>query len=73
MLLQSLIFIASFKTVCSVTNILFAFHGLYSKNAYKTCGKKNRSFVALESLLYFNNEMDDHLPLALLELDLSMS
>ena len=32
--------------------------------------KKIRSIIVLE---FLNNQMDDHLPLALLELDLSMS
>jgi len=35
-LLHPFTFIASFRTPWSVTKILFAFHGGYSKNAYKT-------------------------------------
>jgi hypothetical protein len=42
-LLQPLTFIASFNKVCNVTNILFAFHGLYSKNACKTIVEEIRS------------------------------
>jgi len=49
---------------------VFAFHGLYSKNAYKTCGQKIRSIIVLE---FLNNQMDDHLPLALLELVVALS
>ena len=49
---------------------MFAFHGLYSKNTYKTCGKKIRSVIVLE---FLNNQMDDHLPLALLELVVALS
>ena len=57
-LLQPLTFIASFNTVCNVTNILFDFHGLYSKNAYKTSVEEIRSFYVLLSLLYWNNQME---------------
>jgi len=50
-LLQPLIFIASFKTVYSVTNIMFAFHGLYSKNASSTT--RISSCIVLAFFLYW--------------------
>ena len=50
-LLQPLIFIASFKTVCSAVNILFAFHGLYQKWDTR-CIKKKKLANCMSTLPY---------------------